>query len=98
MWDDGSAETTFNISNDAETDDPVVTTEATTTEVSTTQTSTEDESTTAVTTETGSTTASNQTSPKTGDTSDVVLGFVLLIMSAAGIMVLGRKKSNKREK
>ena len=108
VWDDGSAETTFNISNDAETDDPVVTTEeittteatteATTTEVSTTQTSTEDESTTAVTTETGSTTASNQTSPKTGDTSDVVLGFVLLIMSAAGIMVLGRKKSNKREK
>ena len=51
-----------------------------------------------MTTETGSTTASNQTSPKTGDTSDVVLGFVLLIMSAAGIMVLGRKKSNKREK
>lgn len=98
VWDDGSAETTFNISNDAETDDTVVTTEATTTEVSTTQTSTEDESTTAVTTETGSTTASNQTSPKTGDTSDVVLGFVLLIMSAAGIMVLGRKKSNKREK
>lgn len=108
VWDDGSAETTFNISNDEETDDPVVTTEeittteatteATTTEVSTTQTSTEDESTTAVTTETGSTTASNQTSPKTGDTSDVVLGFVLLIMSAAGIMVLGRKKSNKREK
>ena len=114
VWDDGSAETTFNISNDAEPDDPVVTTEeittteatteATTTEVSTTQTSTEDESTTVAasedgsTTEAGSTTASNQTSPKTGDTSDVVLGFVLLIMSAAGIMVLGRKKSNKREK
>ncbi len=84
------------------------TTETTTASDATTQAANDEPTseltgTNASTTETASTeassaTTSDTTAPKTGDTNDVVLGIVMLIMAVAGIIVIGGKKSGKKEK